>query len=127
MPEIVYTEGKIMGTEDVIFCDNCNQSRPEDGKCQVIGGKRYCSACLTMLESERTRECPFCGASIETDAGQCKHCGEFLDGRVRLELTQRKPPQKKQRPPLVSSFLGWIIAIVIAIVLLTFLFGYMGC
>jgi len=33
---------------------------------------------LSMLETENTTKCPYCGGEIEQGVRKCKHCGEWL-------------------------------------------------
>src|SRR4051812_24998031 len=42
-----------------------------------------------------TKECPFCGETIKAQAIKCRFCGEFLDGRTRLQTLGNKVGQDK--------------------------------
>lgn len=39
-------------------------------------------------EITSTKQCPFCGETINRDAIKCKYCGEWLDGRNNQADTQ---------------------------------------
>jgi hypothetical protein len=41
----------------------------------------------TAIETETTRDCPFCGEQILAKARKCKHCSEFLDANERLSAS----------------------------------------
>ncbi|HXY02724.1 MAG TPA: hypothetical protein VEI49_04060 [Terriglobales bacterium] len=40
------------------------------------------SAPATAMASVNTRKCPFCAEEILSEAKKCKHCGEFVNGKV---------------------------------------------
>ncbi|NET51934.1 MAG: zinc ribbon domain-containing protein, partial [Merismopedia sp. SIO2A8] len=52
----------------MIICPNCNHQNP--------AGAVQCEACYTPLPS--MLDCPKCGASIQSDASFCGHCGANL-------------------------------------------------
>ena len=40
------------------------------------------SSVATAMASVNTRTCPFCAEEILSEAKKCKHCGEFVKGKV---------------------------------------------
>ena len=62
-----------------------------------------------------TKLCPFCAESIQTVAVKCKHCGEFLDSKLRASSKRQSfahivqpptpPPSGKGGTAAVLSFL----------------------
>ncbi len=95
-------------------CPHCNQSleAPEE----MLGQQINCPSCNGVIElpaptakkqsapppppqQPQTRACPFCGEQILAFAIKCKHCGEFLDGRVK----QPAAPKPKKPGVLVEN------------------------
>ena len=78
---------------DITFrCDHCGQSIEIDeaGVGAVVECPK-CSESVLVPEQKRPnqvaatnlRRCPYCAEEIRTDAIKCRHCGEFLDGRLK--------------------------------------------
>lgn len=55
-----------------------------------------------------TRECPFCYETIKRGAKKCKHCGEYLDKRLRR--TNRLPLSPRNTEPDVGP-VDWVLCI----------------
>jgi TM2 domain-containing membrane protein YozV len=47
------------------------------------------------------KSCPFCGESIALVAVKCKHCGEFLDAKLRSASSQPPKPSIVMQPQSV--------------------------
>ena len=60
-------------------CPNCDLENPPEAE--------RCDCGFEFLNhddsSETSKQCPFCKEMIKVSALKCKHCGEFLDDRVR--------------------------------------------
>lgn len=46
-------------------------------------------------QAQATKPCPVCAEQILTTAKKCKHCGEFLDGKMRAAVWTLKLPWKR--------------------------------
>jgi len=44
------------------------------------------SAAGTATSGAYTRKCPFCAEEVLHDAKKCKHCGEFVDGKISRRI-----------------------------------------
>ena len=64
----------------------------------------------------QTCRCPYCAEEILAAAKKCKHCGEFLDGRVRQHQIVQIPNQAKGNSGctlIILIALGIVLAVVI--------------
>ena len=57
--------------------------------------------------------CPYCGEQILAAAKKCKHCGEFLNGTQRADVSASTPPKKTSTAGGCLSIVGTIILIMI--------------
>jgi len=102
-------------------CPHCQQERKagdiECPKCGIVYEKyervketdRIEEIQEKSKETEDTKKCPFCGEDILISAIKCKHCGEFIDGRVAPKLK-------------ADRLSGWWIAVI----WLSLLFPFFG-
>ena len=44
------------------------------------------------MDNQETKQCPYCGETINSNAKKCKHCGEWLEEKVQEEPTTIKCP-----------------------------------
>jgi hypothetical protein len=44
------------------------------------------SAAGTATACANTRKCSFCAEEVLRDAKKCKHCGEFVDGKISRRI-----------------------------------------
>jgi len=79
--------------KDATFCAKCgkeitvwpdtNPSSPSATQAHVPPELKK-SGTVVAISMKTTKKCPYCAEEIQDGALKCKHCGEFLDGRVRL-------------------------------------------
>lgn len=54
-----------------------------------------------------TKDCPYCGETIQAVAVKCKHCGEYLDEKVRAG----RAPKEGFVHEGCRSFMGILVVI----------------
>jgi len=87
-----------------VQCPRCNDPVSVEGEPGQYNVECPCcrhSFDITLKKEQaespkRTKTCPFCGEDILDSAIKCKHCGEFLDGRIKpsSSLQQSDKPQR---------------------------------
>ena len=51
---------------------------------------------------QENKDCPYCGEIIKRIAKKCKHCGEFLDERMRRDQEERERASRRPDPSLAA-------------------------
>jgi len=59
---------------------------------------------------DTSKPCPYCSEIILSSAQKCKHCGEYLDPKLRAE---RKKEIESLKPPLWSPGVAAVMSLII--------------
>lgn len=73
----------------MITCPSCSHQNPD--------GATHCEACYTSLPVVTTINCPNCGASVQSDASFCGHCGFNLHS-VKQSVSMSELPESIPTP-----------------------------
>jgi hypothetical protein len=74
------------------------------------------------MDSQKKKQCPYCGEEILAIAKKCKHCGEFLNTSLKHKRSQE--PQKVKGEGCFLQTMNAGCMLIVMIIVVVFLVGF---